>query len=310
MDVFGEIRGRRRTALAAARPRFPDLPIINPGEVPAAAAGPGPQPAGEIRRALLSRDRRDPAPARAGRLVRPRPLEQPGHLGGRLRAATTRSVRRPIGSTRRCGSPRNPRLDDGPRMEMACRRTCPSWRVTCWPSRCRPSRWRATRGPTRCPWRGARAGPTGSGCCWRDGWPTARAAGYDVPREALDELRRHSDPMIGLWATYSLAVLPRTGPDPALTAELEKAARAAGPDRRAGRAIARRAARPARSGSENDASTRPPNGSAAITPRRPRSGGAGRFAIDRWCGKVDHRAWDRSISVPARPATDPAPITR
>ena len=53
--------------------------------------------------------------------------------------------------------------------------------------------------------------------------------GYAIPREALDELKRHSDPMIGLWATYSLAVLPRTGPDPALTAELEQTARAEGP---------------------------------------------------------------------------------
>jgi hypothetical protein len=48
--------------------------------------------------------------------------------------------------------------------------------------------------------------------------------GYDIPREPLDELKRHSDPMIGLWATYALAVLPRSGPDPAITAELEKAA--------------------------------------------------------------------------------------
>jgi hypothetical protein len=57
------------------------------------------------------------------------------------------------------------------------------------------------------------------------------ARGYDIPREALDELRRHPDPMIGLWAVYALAVLPPTGPDPAMTAELEKAAQAAGPNR-------------------------------------------------------------------------------
>ncbi len=31
--------------------------------------------------------------------------------------------------------------------------------------------------------------------------------------------------MIGLWATYALAVLPRSGPDPAMVADLEKAAR-------------------------------------------------------------------------------------
>ena len=47
--------------------------------------------------------------------------------------------------------------------------------------------------------------------------------GYDVPPDPLDELRRRSDPMIDLWAIYALAMLPRSGPDPAMTAELEKA---------------------------------------------------------------------------------------
>jgi hypothetical protein len=56
------------------------------------------------------------------------------------------------------------------------------------------------------------------------------ARGYDIPRTALDELRRHPDPMIGLWATFARAVLPRPGPDPEMTVELESAARAAGPD--------------------------------------------------------------------------------
>jgi hypothetical protein len=50
--------------------------------------------------------------------------------------------------------------------------------------------------------------------------------GYDIPPDPLDELKRRSDPMIDLWATYALAVLPRSGPDPARTAELEKAAKA------------------------------------------------------------------------------------
>jgi hypothetical protein len=50
--------------------------------------------------------------------------------------------------------------------------------------------------------------------------------GYDVPPDPLDELKRRPDPMIGLWATYALAVLPRSGPDPTMTAELEKAAKA------------------------------------------------------------------------------------
>jgi hypothetical protein len=46
--------------------------------------------------------------------------------------------------------------------------------------------------------------------------------GYTIPREALDELASHSDPMIGLWATYSQAVQP--GSDPQKLAALEKAA--------------------------------------------------------------------------------------
>jgi hypothetical protein len=56
------------------------------------------------------------------------------------------------------------------------------------------------------------------------------ARGYDVPPEALDELRQHPDPMIGLWATYALAARPRPGPDPERAAELETAAGAAGPE--------------------------------------------------------------------------------
>jgi hypothetical protein len=50
--------------------------------------------------------------------------------------------------------------------------------------------------------------------------------GYDIPPDPLDELKRRSDPMIDLWATYALAVLPRSGPDPVRTSELEKAAKA------------------------------------------------------------------------------------
>jgi hypothetical protein len=52
--------------------------------------------------------------------------------------------------------------------------------------------------------------------------------GYAVPRGVLEELARHADPMIGLWATYALAVLPDSGPNAA--AALEEAARS--PDER------------------------------------------------------------------------------
>ncbi|MGP0067524.1 MAG: hypothetical protein ACLQGP_28510, partial [Isosphaeraceae bacterium] len=48
--------------------------------------------------------------------------------------------------------------------------------------------------------------------------------GYDIPREPLDELKRHADPMIRLWATFAMAALTPSNPDPTTTAELEKAA--------------------------------------------------------------------------------------
>jgi hypothetical protein len=55
----------------------------------------------------------------------------------------------------------------------------------------------------------------------------AAGRGYDLPREPLEELKRHADPMIRLWATGVLALLPRSGPDPAMIAELEEATRSA-----------------------------------------------------------------------------------
>ncbi len=45
--------------------------------------------------------------------------------------------------------------------------------------------------------------------------------GYDIPREPMEELKQHADPMVGLWATYALALLPGSSPDPAMVAELE-----------------------------------------------------------------------------------------
>jgi hypothetical protein len=52
--------------------------------------------------------------------------------------------------------------------------------------------------------------------------------GYAIPTEALDELTRHSDAMIGLWATYSLAVGGRGRTD--LRQALETAARGPAPN--------------------------------------------------------------------------------
>ncbi len=47
--------------------------------------------------------------------------------------------------------------------------------------------------------------------------------GYAIPRDPLEDLARHADPMISLWATYALTEL--ADPDPRWLAELEKAAR-------------------------------------------------------------------------------------
>lgn len=47
--------------------------------------------------------------------------------------------------------------------------------------------------------------------------------GYSIPEIALDELMKSADPMIRLWAAYSLAVMP--GAKPAAAATLEEAAR-------------------------------------------------------------------------------------
>ncbi len=74
-----------------------------------------------------------------------------------------------------------------------------------------------------------------------EGWPNwlrllltrqlAYGAGrhYAIPRPALEELRHHADPMIALWATYAMTVLPHGGPDPALAAELEESTRRSPP---------------------------------------------------------------------------------
>ena len=124
---------------------------------------------------------------------------------------------------------RNPRLDDGPRMEMALQRGLPE-----------PARYLLAESVSIEPVAHDPRGYT-LAVARSEGWPDwlrlllarrlayGAGRGYAIPREALEELKRHPDPMIDLWATYSLAVLPRTGPDPALTAELEQAARAQGP---------------------------------------------------------------------------------
>jgi hypothetical protein len=54
------------------------------------------------------------------------------------------------------------------------------------------------------------------------------ARGYAIPREALDELARHPDPMIGLWANSARALLAPNS-DPAPAAALEQSSHLPGP---------------------------------------------------------------------------------
>jgi hypothetical protein len=207
--------------------RFPDLPIINPGEGPAPVTAP-------------ARGQREKYGALfylgiAGLVVLLALIGWFGHgiwsnrdiwadvyvlsdakrsEGDRLDAALRLS--------------RNPRLDDGARMEMSLRKDLPEL------ARYLLAESVSTDLVAHDPRSHALA------VARSEGWPdwlrlllSRRLAygagrGYAIPREALDELRRHSDPMIGLWATYSLAVLPRSGPDPAMTAELERSARVPG----------------------------------------------------------------------------------
>jgi hypothetical protein len=229
LDVFGEIRGPGAGGSGNGRPRFPDLPIINPGEVPAPVAAP-------------ARGQREKYGALfylgiAGLVVLLALIGWFGHglwsnrdiwadvyvlndtkgpEGDRLDAALRLS--------------RNPRLDDGARMEMALRKDLPA-----------PARYLLAESvsmdlvahdPRSYALTVARS----------EGWPDwlrlllarrlayGAGRGYAIPREALEELRRHSDPMIRLWATYALAVLPRRGgPDLAMAAELERSRRDEGP---------------------------------------------------------------------------------
>jgi hypothetical protein len=124
---------------------------------------------------------------------------------------------------------RNPRLDDRPRMEMALRKDLPELARYLLAESvstdlvAHDPRWFAMV------------------VVRSEGWPDwlrlvlarrlayGAGRGYNIPREALDELQRRSDPMIGLWATYCRAVLPHGDPDPGPTAELERAAEGRGP---------------------------------------------------------------------------------
>lgn len=226
MDVFGEIRGPSSNDKGDGRPRFPDLPILNPGDVP------------------------PPAPAR-GEREKYGALFYLGIAGLALVVVlvacfgyglwSNRDIwadvyvlndpKRPeaerLDAALRLGH--NARLDDAARMEMAMRRDLPPL------ARYLLAESVSTDSVAHDPRSYAMA------VARSEGWPDwlrlllecnlafGAGRGYDIPSEALDELRRQADPMVALWATYSRAVLPRGGSDPALAADLEKQAGTPGP---------------------------------------------------------------------------------
>lgn len=228
MDVFGEIRGPAPDGPGGDRRRFPDLPILNPGEVP----------------------RPSPTPARGER-------EKYGALfylgvGGLFLLIgliawfghglwTNRDIWADVFVLNDAERPederldaalrlsRNPRLEDGARIEMALRKDLPPL------ARYLLAESVSTEPVAHDPRSYALA------VARSEGWPDwlrlllstdlafGAARGYDLPVQALNELRGHSDPMIGLWATYSLAALGRGGVGPTPAVSLEESSRASGP---------------------------------------------------------------------------------
>ncbi len=220
MDVFGEIRGN--AGGGGERPRFPELPILNPNDVPAPARGTG--------ASSLSAAPAAPAPRARGQGEKYGALFYLGIAGLALMIAlvgwfalgvwSNREIWADVYALNDASRPeserldaalrlsRNRRLDDANRIAMAMSRDLPGL------ARYLLAESVSTEPVARDP-RGFALTAARS-----EGWPdwlrlllSRRLAygagrGYDIPREALDELRRHPDPMIGLWATYALALQP------------------------------------------------------------------------------------------------------
>ncbi len=235
MDVFGEIRGN--AGANGERPRFPELPILNPGDVPAPARGAGASPSTA-----------SPPPRARGQGEKYGALFYLGIAGLAVMIALVGWFAVGVWSNRDIWSDvyvlndasrpeserldaalrlsRNDRLDDANRMDMAMRRDLPEL------ARYLLAESVSTEPVARDP-RGYALAAARS-----EGWPdwlrlllSRRLAygagrGYDIPREALDELGRHSDPMIGLWATYALALRPQGEADREAAAALERSAAA------------------------------------------------------------------------------------
>jgi hypothetical protein len=230
LDGSGNIPGPAADGPGALWPPFPELPIINAGEVPAPPTVPA-----------QARGQREKYGALfylgiAGLVLLVALIAWFGHGLWTDRdiwadVYALNDIKRPesdrLDAALRLS--RNPRLDDAARMEMSMRKDLPalaryllaesvstdllahdprSYALTVARSEAWPDWLRLLL---------ARRLAYGAG------------RGYDIPREALDELKRHSDPLIGLWAQYALDVRPGITIDPAMTTELEQSARASGP---------------------------------------------------------------------------------
>ena len=143
-----------------------------------------------------------------GRLVRLWILEPPRRLGRRLRASQSQARRGSTASRRRYRLSRDPRVNDDQRMEICLRRDVPDLAryllaeaVSTDAVAHDPRSFCAGGGAQR------RLARLAAASCWRGGWRTGPLAAYAIPREALDELAQHADPMIGLWANSALALL-------------------------------------------------------------------------------------------------------
>lgn len=220
MDVFGEIRG----------PRFPDLPILNPGDVPVPAAparGQREKYGGLFYLGIV------------GLVVLVGLIAWFGYGLWSHRAIwaevyALNDGRRPLADRLDAALrlSRDPRFGDEARIGLALRKDLPSLaRYLLAES---VSTELVAHDPRTYALEVARS----------EGWPDwlrlllarqlayGSVRGYAVPTGVVVELCRHPDPMIRLWATFTLAAHRSLGPDSRVGAELEEAARAPTPDGR------------------------------------------------------------------------------
>ena len=294
------------------RPRFPEAADLEPRpRSQPRRPGPGPQPAGEVRRAVLSGDRRARAPGRPGGLVRPMASGATATSGRTSMCSTTPSDRSPIGWTRRVRLSRNPRFDDGPRMEMCLQKgparsgAIPAGRVDFdRTGRARPASFRAG-GVAEPGLARLAAAAAGAPAGLRRGTRLRHPA--RGPRRAEAPLRPDDRPVGDLLPGRAAAHRPRPRPD--------RRAGAGRPGCQARPASwPRDCSTPLRTGEEREREQRLDEATDWLRRHHPEAAEIwrGREVRDRrWCGAAYHRAWDRADTrLLVRPANDPVLIAR